>query len=63
MLQRLFPSRNARILGHYQKTVQRINALESHTRSLSDEQLRAKTATLRAQAKAAGRSAWERERG
>lgn len=55
MLQRLFPSRNARILGQYQKTVQLINALESHTRSLSDEQLRAKTATLRAQAKATGK--------
>ena len=47
MLTRIFGSRNQRLLRAYGKVVARINALEEATQSLSDEQLREQTQTLR----------------
>jgi preprotein translocase subunit SecA len=47
LLTRIFGSRNQRLLKHYQRSVERVNALESQTAALTDEQLRAKTGELR----------------
>ncbi|MEY4933592.1 MAG: preprotein translocase subunit SecA, partial [Pseudomonadota bacterium] len=46
-LTRLFGSRNQRVIGGYSKLVSRIGALEASLASLSDEQLKAKTADFR----------------
>jgi preprotein translocase subunit SecA len=46
-LTQLFGSRNQRILNGYSKQVSRANALEDSLKSLSDEQLRGKTAEFR----------------
>ena len=46
-LTRLFGSRNQRVIGGYSKLVGRIGALEASLTSLSDEQLKAKTAEFR----------------
>ncbi len=46
-LTRLFGSRNQRVIGGYSKLVSRIGALEASLASLSDEQLKAKTAEFR----------------
>ena len=54
-LTRIFGSRNERLLKEYRRKVASINALESGLASLSDEQLSARTAELRARA-AAGTS-------
>src|SRR3972149_137911 len=43
ILTRVFGSRNDRLIKRYNKSVQRINALEPATSALSDEALRAKT--------------------
>ncbi len=48
-LTRLFGSRNERLLRQYRQVVQRINALESQFETLSDEELRAKTADFKQQ--------------
>ena len=42
-LQKIFGSRNQRLIKQYQKTVATINALEPQIEKLTDEQLRAKT--------------------
>jgi preprotein translocase subunit SecA len=55
ILTRLFGSRNERLLRQYRHVVQRINALESQFETLSDEELRAKTADFKQQV-ANGRS-------
>ncbi|MCK6428140.1 MAG: preprotein translocase subunit SecA [Burkholderiaceae bacterium] len=47
ILTRIFGSRNQRLLKHYQRTVERINALEPEIAALTDAQLRAKTDTFR----------------
>jgi preprotein translocase subunit SecA len=47
LLTRIFGSRNQRLLKHYQRSVERVNALESQTAALTDEQLRAKTGEFR----------------
>jgi preprotein translocase subunit SecA len=47
LLTKIFGSRNDRLLKQYQRTVERINALESQTEALSDEALRAKTTEFR----------------
>ena len=47
LLTRIFGSRNQRLLKQYQRSVERINALEPQIASLSDEQLRAKTDEFR----------------
>lgn len=47
---RILGSRNQRLIKGYQKTVKRINALESEYEKLSDEQLQAKTAEFRQRA-------------
>ena len=44
---RMFGSANDRLLGKHQKTVARINALETDLEALSDDQLRAKTDEFR----------------
>jgi len=54
-LTRIFGSRNERLLKEYRRKVASINALESGLASLSNEQLSARTAELRARA-AAGTS-------
>ncbi|MCA3216552.1 MAG: preprotein translocase subunit SecA, partial [Burkholderiales bacterium] len=46
-LTRLFGSRNERVLKQYQRTAEKINALEPGLEELSDEALRAKTAEFR----------------
>jgi preprotein translocase subunit SecA len=46
-LTRLFGSRNERMLKQYQRTAEKINALEPGLEKLSDEALRAKTAEFR----------------
>ncbi|HTI18396.1 MAG TPA: preprotein translocase subunit SecA [Trinickia sp.] len=46
-LQKLFGSRNQRLIKQYQKTVAVINALEPQIEQLTDEQLRAKTEEFR----------------
>ena len=47
-LTKIFGSRNDRLLKQYRKTVERINAMESQLEGLDDEQLRGKTAELKA---------------
>ena len=47
ILTRIFGSRNDRLIKRYNKSVQRINALEPEISALSDEALRAKTAEFR----------------
>jgi preprotein translocase subunit SecA len=47
ILTRIFGSRNDRLIKRYNKSVQRINALEPATSALSDEALRAKTAEFK----------------
>ena len=47
LLTKIFGSRNDRLLRQYQRTVERINALEAGVAALTDEQLRAKTADFR----------------
>ncbi|MEJ2769594.1 preprotein translocase subunit SecA [Mycetohabitans sp. B46] len=54
-LQKIFGSRNQRLIKQYQKTVATINALEAQIEKLTDEQLRAKTDEFR-QRVAAGES-------
>ncbi|WP_296655425.1 preprotein translocase subunit SecA [Paraburkholderia sp.] len=46
-LQKIFGSRNQRLIKQYQKTVAAINALEPQIEQYSDEQLRAKTVEFR----------------
>ncbi|MBC8720253.1 preprotein translocase subunit SecA [Paraburkholderia sp. 31.1] len=46
-LQKIFGSRNQRLVKQYQKTVAAINALESQIEQLTDDQLRAKTGEFR----------------
>src|ERR1700744_931100 len=46
-LQKIFASRNQRLVKQYQKTVAAINALEPQIEQLTDEQLRAKTGEFR----------------
>ncbi|SDD97142.1 preprotein translocase subunit SecA [Paraburkholderia lycopersici] len=46
-LQKIFGSRNQRLIKQYQKTVAAINALEPKIEQYSDEQLRAKTVEFR----------------
>jgi len=48
LLTRIFGSRNERLLKEYRKVVERINALEASVSSLTDEQLTAKTAEMKA---------------
>jgi preprotein translocase subunit SecA len=47
ILTRIFGSRNQRLLKHYQRAVERVNALEKAVTALSDEQIAAKTVELR----------------
>jgi preprotein translocase subunit SecA len=47
LLTRIFGSRNQRLLKQYQRSVERINALEPQISGLSDEQLKAKTDEFR----------------
>ena len=47
LLTRIFGSRNQRLLKQYQRSVERVNAFESQTVALSDEQLKAKTDEFR----------------
>ncbi|MEY8876257.1 MAG: preprotein translocase subunit SecA [Leptothrix sp. (in: b-proteobacteria)] len=47
LLTSIFGSRNERLLKQYRRVVERVNALEVQLESLSDEQLRAKTAEFR----------------
>src|ERR1700740_636617 len=47
ILTKIFGSRNERLLKQYGQVVRRINALEAATSALSDDELRAKTASLR----------------
>jgi preprotein translocase subunit SecA len=47
LLTRIFGSRNQRLLKQYQRSVERINALEPQVSALSDEQLKAKTDEFR----------------
>ena len=46
-LQKIFGSRNQRLVKQYQKTVAAINALEPQIEQLTDDQLRAKTTEFR----------------
>src|SRR6202453_1163127 len=46
-LQKIFGSRNQRLVKQYQKTVTAINALEPQIEQLTDDQLRAKTGEFR----------------
>jgi preprotein translocase subunit SecA len=46
-LQKIFGSRNQRLVKQYQKTVESINALEPQIEQLTDDQLRAKTGEFR----------------
>ncbi|QCP51099.1 preprotein translocase subunit SecA [Trinickia violacea] len=46
-LQKIFGSRNQRLVKQYQKTVAAINALETQIEQLTDDQLRAKTGEFR----------------
>ena len=48
LLTRIFGSRNERLLKDFRKVVERINALEPSVTGLSDEELTARTAALRA---------------
>ena len=54
-LQKIFGSRNQRLVKQYQKTVSTINALETQIEKLTDDQLRGKTDEFR-QRVAAGES-------
>jgi len=47
LLTRIFGSRNERLLKHYQRGVERINAFEPQVSGLTDGQLQAKTAEFR----------------
>src|SRR5512135_2696330 len=47
LLTKIFGSRNDRLLKQYQRTVERINALEPKVSPLSDEALRARTTEFR----------------
>jgi preprotein translocase subunit SecA len=47
ILTKIFGSRNERLLKQYGQVVRRINALESATAALSDDELRGRTAALR----------------
>jgi preprotein translocase subunit SecA len=47
ILKSVFGSRNDRLLKQYRQTVVRINALETQTAALSDDELRAKTAEFK----------------
>src|ERR1700687_714750 len=47
LLKKIFGSRNERLLKQYGQVVRRINALEPATTALSDDELRARTVTLR----------------
>jgi len=47
LLRKVFGSRNDRLIKQYSQTVKRINAFEPAIQTLSDEQLRAKTAEFR----------------
>jgi preprotein translocase subunit SecA len=47
ILKSVFGSRNDRLLKQYRQTVTRINALETQTAALSDDELRAKTAEFK----------------
>ena len=47
ILTKIFGSRNERLLKQYGQVVRRVNALESATAALSDDELRARTAALR----------------
>ena len=51
LLTRIFGSRNQRLLRQYSKVVDKINGLEEELQSLSDEQLRAKTADFKSRVK------------
>ncbi|WP_225721477.1 preprotein translocase subunit SecA [Candidatus Vallotiella sp. (ex Adelges kitamiensis)] len=51
-LQKIFGSRNQRLIKQYQKTVATINALEMQIEKMTDEQLRAKTQEFRQRAAA-----------
>jgi len=51
LLTRIFGSRNQRLLRQYSKVVDKINGLEEELQSLSDEQLRAKTAEFKSRVK------------
>jgi len=48
LIKKIIGSRNDRLLKQYRKTVNDINALEQQLQGLSDEQLQAKTAELKA---------------
>ena len=48
LLKKIIGSRNDRLLKQYRKTVNEINALEDQFQTLTDEQLQAKTAELKA---------------
>lgn len=47
ILKKIFGSRNERLLKQYRQVVQRINALESSTQALTNDELRAKTDEFR----------------
>ncbi len=47
LVKKTFGSRNERLLKHYQKTVLRINALESQMIGLSDAELSGKAAEFK----------------
>ncbi len=61
LISRIFGTRNERVVKRYTARVEMINSLEAQTRSLTDEQLRAKTAEFRSkfekQAESGGDSA------
>jgi len=47
LFRKVFGSRNERLLKHFSKLVDKINALEEHVQALSDAELRARTGELR----------------
>ncbi len=55
-LQKIFGSRNQRLVKQYQKTVTTINALETQIEKLTDDQLRGKTDEFRQRSRPASRS-------
>lgn len=54
MIQKIFGSRNKRLLGRLRKTVEAINALEPSMQALSDVELRAKTQEFKQRIQAGG---------
>ncbi|MEM6817331.1 MAG: preprotein translocase subunit SecA [Pseudomonadota bacterium] len=50
MFSRIFGSRNQRLIKSYQKVVKRINAMEDELKALSETELKARSADLRARA-------------